>query len=644
MNRTNDKISDHRPADTVPSVSTAPLHVQPSDNASATGSPARELTSERVLLSVFLTLTVIVGWGYHFPHWNHADLAPQLLAMSDAGLYSQDFFIREMSGFTPRTYYNYTVFGLTRLGLDLPSAYFVVYVVGIALLVTGLLAIADGIGLSRASGGLLIFVSLVVTWGDMGMNVLCRPAPLPASLAAGFSVWGIHFCLHRRWIAAFGLFGVACLFQFLVGLLPALLVGPALLYDAWRGRRMKTALLAATALGIGAGLVYVPMHLAGGTGSGLLTSDQFVQIYGHIRVPHHVVPTAWPVDEWRQFAVFFAASIYLIVRSKVLSRSRRIGLLSVIGMMGICLLVNYCFVEVWPVALIAKMQFARTTPYGELAALIGLVAVFDGHFRRKQWGACAAMLAIFTCSGGAYGLAVFAMARDTITWLSRRYPLNRNRGMATLWAVSLLHMPLLPILLVPQMASQWVRSRRRRIALLACGVAVVCGYFVLGVTETLPAGRQRRFDRRVAFDRGPYPEDVTRLAQRFESQSAVDSLILIPPGIEQFRFYSKRSVMVDTKSFPLTDRGILDWKQRMEDVLGTPLEPGVLSQIDDLYRQRSAADLADVARRYRCGYILSRTSWHPDMPGEMVDRQDDWTIWRMGPAVQVGQRNVPSVR
>jgi hypothetical protein len=84
---------------------------------------------------------------------------------------------------------------------------------------------------------------------------------------------------------------------------------------------------------------------------------------------------------------------------------------------------------------------------------------------------------------------------------------------------------------------------------------------------------------------------------------------------------------VDIKNIPFTDRGMAEWKKRMDDVLGTPWTHGL--DTEGAWAAQPSARLVAVARRYGAGYVLTRDAWHSQLPGTVVDRLQGWTLWRL---------------
>ena len=126
---------------------------------------------------------------------------------------------------------------------------------------------------------------------------------------------------------------------------------------------------------------------------------------------------------------------------------------------------------------------------------------------------------------------------------------------------------------------------------------------------------------------GPlYDHPVKKIGVNFRDRTPTDALVLVPPADRIFRFYSQRSVVVTFKAFPFTDAGIVTWQQRLEAMVGTMPE-NAEDTLNAIFMQRTSAELVDVAKQFGAGYILTRQDWHPDMPGTLLDQQEDWVLW-----------------
>lgn len=600
-----------------------------------------------LFVSIFIIASLVLVYGYRFPSDNHNEVVPSILSMLHPDLFRSDYFVGEMLQFTPRTYYMYLIYTLARCGLSVPMAHFLLYVITLASFVCGLLAIARCVCRSDISASVLVFWGLVVSAGTIGGAsgplAFFNNTPLPAVYALGLSIWGVFFSLRRSWPLAYVFFGLACLMQFLVGLLPALLLSPLLIRDTIQTRRVAPAMLSLLCLGLGAGLVYVPMLLQGTTSGDMLSNRDFVQLYA-LRIPHHIVPSSWAKAQWGEFLLFYAGGALCIKEAKSLQPALRFGLIAVIGLALGSLLLNILFVEIFPLAIVAKLQLARTTPFAQLAILVGLAALFDEHFEKHNWAVAVPLVVIPVSHFPGLMLCLFACALRRLEVLAPHLRARADLAIFALVVVGLYpwtspELPfmhamltgpvLLLILFTPYLLERLLRSARL-VTLAACSLACLSvGLLADGLMGLLPPRLERLFERSVAMYRLG-DDDVTKLALRFRDKSDKDALVLVPPSVPQFKLHSLRSVVVDFKCFPFTDQGMIKWAERMEAVLGIPLRPGLEFQKSDaLFSSRPAPALVEVAQRYHAQYILSRRVWHPDMPGEEVDWEGPWVIWRL---------------
>ena len=287
--------------------------------APAPGRPWPERAAATLLFTVaYLAAVAAVVWiqGYTFVYGNVAVSVPQVLALTDPTLFRNDLCHQSVLAASPRIYINGLVALTAKLGVtDVPGAYFLWFVVSVASYVAGCLAIGTRVS-SRAAGALLAFLGVAATKATIGsVDILHQHRHFePAMLAMGFSVWGIYFVLGKRFTTGFAMFGVAALFQFLVGFIPGALIAPALGVLALKERNAWTLLRPMLPFAAGLGAVYLPMALAGAT-STKVPDDVFVFLYAHVRNPHHVSPAAWPPVAWQELVLFSLGGVASAARS-----------------------------------------------------------------------------------------------------------------------------------------------------------------------------------------------------------------------------------------------------------------------------------------------------------------------------------------
>ncbi|MEO0456388.1 MAG: DUF6798 domain-containing protein [Cyanobacteria bacterium P01_A01_bin.114] len=609
----------------------------------------------------FVLLSALAAYGYSFTRPNTYNQFPAIAALLNPDLFSQDFYIQAMTGFTPRFYYYHLMIFLNQLGLSLPLVAFGLFVIAFCSMVFGLRAIGKLLGHTAFSGLALAFLGIAITVGTLGHTSIFKLEPISAVYAMGLSVWGIYFCFCRRWRLGYLMFGAACLLQFLIGLLPGCLWGVILLIEAIRQRRLAKLLGPLLILGLFASLVYVPMVAAGNTSSTALSDAEFIHLYGYVRHPHHIIVSLFLFEEWQTFVSLIGASLICLRLSETLSPNHRRDLALVMVTTCALVIVNYIFVELLPIAFIAKLQFARATPFALLAALAAISVVASEYHRRGNYPVSLLMLALPLVDR--VGPAILLVLTALLWWakalgkaprqahLVEQTPLMKSlrqldqikltapRAVAiayTLFLIVLLACwAYLPVffasLAYPLLRRPYPKFFQRSRIVARAGIAGLLLYFGLNISGTLVNSRLTPLHRKVKLY--PRVDDAFKtIAIQFRQMSPSDALILVPPSDGVFRYYSERSVVVTFKSFPFTDQGILTWKTRLERILG-PLEAGTLSEVytDVAYRQRSGQELTEIAREYQAGYILTRRQWHPDIEGTIVASVEGLVIWQLTP-------------
>jgi len=592
----------------------------------------------------------LVAYGYSFARSNIYNQVPVIQAMIDGDLFRRDFYIQEMTGFTPRFYYYHLVILFHQLGMSLPVAKFVLFVAAFGSMVAGLWAIGQYLGRSPFAGVVLAFLGLAAVDGTLGVTDIFRVEPISAIYAMGITVWGIYFCCRRRWLLGYLMFGLATLLQFLIGFVPACLWGMGLLFaTVFRGRPGKFigAFVVFSSL---VALVYVPMALTGNTSSDVLTDETFVNLYGYIRHPHHIILSSFPAKDWWDFGCLTAAGLVSLKLSDQLSAEHKRDLAFTLLVACGLLVVGYVFVEVMPVALVAKLQFARVTPFAMITVWTAVSVVASEYHQRQNYPVSLLLVALpLVDKVGAIALLLFTLmllvgkqqAASSASPLVRlnAIKITAQRRIVTIYVlffiVLLACWSFLPALfaslaypLLQKPFPKWFHRTGPYFKAATVGLAIYLGLHLSGTLGDMALTPLHRPIRLYA----PPQDSLAQVATEFGEVSPVDALVLVPTSDEMFRFYSQRSIVASFKSFPFTDAGILTWQARLIDING-PLSPRLNSDqfTHEQYRQRSSAELMAIAQSYEAGYILTQRGWHPDLAGTVVASEGDWEVWQLEP-------------
>jgi hypothetical protein len=316
---------------------------------------------------------------------------------------------------------------------------------------------------------------------------------------------------------------------------------------------------------------------------------EFVDLYVHLRHPHHYDPLSWPVALWVSFLwpVPLAWMAYGRGRGRVAVRRAMWACAFFCGLMAVALL----FAGVWFVSEpLIQMSFFRFGIYPKLLTCVGGAAVLLSPAAGGRRRARVALLATPVVVAGA--VIVIRAARPTS---AAGAFVCANVG------------PLLLFAGVLAGAMAWVvfgggggAGRPRWPGVVA----------VVGVAVALAVGWNRWLGLNVALadDGDAAYREVCRFARE---RTPVGAVFLVPPNEQLFRYHGRRAIVVNFKNVPQLSSEMPEWRRRLEDVLGSPL--ATLPRRFDLahaeiarrYDARPFDELAAVAKRYGARYVLT---------------------------------------
>ena len=595
-------------------------------------------------LYTFVIIGSLMATGYIFPIGGNFPEVPPIQFMLNPELYKNDYYVQEMVKFNPRYYYYYIIYLLANLGTSIPLAHFIYQFLAFASFILACYAIINIYTNSKLPAAAMAFLCIAASFTDVGNTLIFSTKSVPSTFAMAFAIEGIYLSLRQKWLAGYFCFGLGCVLQFLVGLLPGLMMVPVLVIQSVKQRNFKTLILAIALLAAMASIVYVPMLLTGTTSTHTIDNADFVYIHAKVRNPHHILPSNWDFGNWFNFICFIIGGLLCIKNSDLLPKKDKVNFYVIVGTSIVALFLNYVFVEVYPLAFIAKLQLARTVPFAQIIIFIAVALTVAQLYREKQIAISLLLLAVLTLPFRGiiflglsvwqtkkyvfpkrYNILLWILAAGTVIF-SLIYPVTDSweimgdRIISIPVFFSILAFPF--ILEKTSLATSIKQTVTHTLALITTAT------LVFGVAGILPKPILNVFQTRININAVPR-DDLSRLAVRFSQISSRDSLVLIPPSVTSFQFFSERAIVVNFKNFPFTEKGIKEWQNRMETVLGVPLNPQMIWGGNDFFIRRSSADLVKVAKNYHADYILTRTDWHPNIQGEIADKQGKWILYKI---------------
>ena len=613
----------------------------------------------RALPMLVCTVAAVIGvsfiQGYTFRYGNVAVSYPQILALLDNDLFTRDLCHQQVLSVSPRIFVNsLAAWVASALGGDVASAYWVLYTFSVGNLILASGALGRSFG-GWFAGGLLTLLVFASTAGTIGATYIIHDHRHfePATLATGFSVWGVCCVLRGRWTLGYGLFGFAALFQFLVGFIPGVLLGPLLLWRGLTARSVWKVLGPVIPYALGLALVYVPMALSGATGSSV-TDELFVFLYGHVRTPHHIVPSAWPVSRWWELFFFAMGGLLCAFAPRRFSPFIRSAIVLSIVLTAAALYLSYIFVDLHPSALVAKLQLARATPFMKLMVLFSVAVAAAECLNNRRLGlgillplsvlppmagwffplvALAALQARFGPARAPRGAMLLGLIPGLFALY---YYLGYGGGLPTNWDAfmrtarpRLAVGPLLLFLVASPWLAAWWFSRRGVVfrwygALATAGVAL---WVALSVADPSPAFRPY-LTRGVNHSFAP-SNDAELVAAMLSLKTAKDALVIVPPNFESFQVHSKRSAFVTFKCIPLSEEGLVEWAARLGMLTGRKTDTSISwrGDLDGPFYRRPAAQIEATAKKYQARYLLTQRGAHGGVARPVIAQRGIWVAY-----------------
>lgn len=336
-------------------------------------------------------LLFFLRFGYDYGTSDQDEFIPFLLHRLDPSLFTQDWFVMtQVSEFGIRSYF---VTVLQSFTLFFPPwlAALLLFIITWLLMAAALYALGLALTRNRIASAATVVLALVMTprW-TLGGNDLTSAMLVPSNVAWCLALWGLVLFLHRRWLWAGLLLGLATWMQALVGLQMAGLLGLVLLIEAVRERQQENSravlvfsvafvLSALPSLGP---LIYQQLSA---DPQGATETPSLFYIMAVFRNPHHYLFDAYPLGSKLRFGLLVVLGV---VGCGWLLRKQRVWharlLVQLFGGIALLFLIGFLFTEGAPSLFIAKLQLFKTTVLAKVLLLV-LISGAAVSLLPSQW-------------------------------------------------------------------------------------------------------------------------------------------------------------------------------------------------------------------------------------------------------------------
>jgi len=589
--------------------------------------PGRISTRDVILVAVLLACVSTLFNYRGFGRENQIPELPLILRAADARYLATDFYTNAASRFGPKTVYSqWMALWSSRANLHWVCL-IATLLINVAIALITLAVVRRLFQDWRRTGLLAVALVMAVHTFNLGYYTqLFATQVLSATMAAPFAFLAFYFALTCRVVPLAISGGAATLMHPTFGAEASALALILVLISQnrssgkggrnWTRRRILDWSIALSVLGVCAAAQLLPFLR-----QPAVSPRTFVEIETFFRHPHHSIPSFFRFGDYVEFLFFTlgAGIAWREWRSGASRQGRLAGaLLSVAALILFLCVFSFLFVEVFH-----DRWWATARPFRLLYLWkwFGLIFVAGSVAKRltspPDWRSFVIAPSLFIAAfhpvllGVGFVLCRFEEHRDRLRTMRRGIPLLPVLAGIALpilvltsnasYRLSLLFAAVVFLLLVAgtPVTVRWVRGGLILALILPLGLYLA--------ESDMPPGRRtfgsqwlpefRFTDIRTA------EADVARFVRH---HLPGDAVFLTPPMFGKFRMIAERGTVVDWKSFPFQDRGMVEWKKRIDDCYGPVHGRGhaARSDMSRNYRRLTANRLALLSIRYGCSHAV----------------------------------------
>ncbi len=542
-----------------------------------------------------LTLATWLQGGYTFATWPQLFTLEHILKLN--GTLQGDWFTSHAA---PHWVFEHALALLPAAWLEPACA--LLWGAGVALFWSAFAALAADLGVPAAGILAAGLIGVRTMFTGFGLTMLLLPVLYPNTLACAAWAWALREGFAGRATRAGVWTGLTLLIHPLVGVLALVTIAPVVL----RGAGFGPALRYAAAALVTGGFALARLIADFGLRERLSSLERF-DVLARVRLPHHLIYRAFRPDEYATVALWALA--LGVARSRL--RASRLGgatrlegwdvLLGAFALL--CLAGAVASSLGWPLALV-ELQTARTSAW---IPLLGVLAAAAALTRGRPATGTLALFAVPAIAGVLRPLVGGALGRaglGALAWQALEAPALIALMLATPTA--------------PALRRRWIFWRARRASAPPTGSGRWSARDVVAAAALVALGFVASGWRGVPRPR--FDADWRAIAGETLRVSEPTDVVLAPPDLDGFSFFSHRPIVVNFGDIPRDD--LAGWRERMEAVTGNS---GALSPDLTIGAEARSARIASaydatvgsapgLVKRYGVKFVVARRAALPDPP------------------------------
>lgn len=562
--------------------------------------------------SFLFLLVLAVTFGFNFGFSNQNTYYAQALKLINPDLFASDWFVNQSIHYHDN--FSTLVVMIDKLGfsLDWSSA-----ILDLLLRIASLFFIYRLIRdvspryVNHIFLLLVIFIFIERT-NSVGGSYIYSSYLQPSSLGSFFTIVGMYYFVGGRYLSSGFYFAIGGFYHTNYLLVAFVFLGIAHLFIDGGQNFVKRYIYQFTPMFI-VFLFKLPFLI------GMIDSPyagKSSEIFLFIRSPHHYVPSYYSVDFYKFFAWGYIGLSGLFFLGSTSSKMATISdysnfkrLVCLYFGMSTTLVFSFVFTVVWFNDFFAKLFLWRIAPFWEMTSLlIFSFVIFESFFspaeddialsfRKKMLVICFFLLGCF-------------LYLKNVSYFF---------GLMSFQFFVFLIFVILFSFMIYCLIFDFSKSR-----VIGFGLVYALLFFVAILSSVNVFIKD--IDNEQKYSLKPFPSHEKELYE-WALSTPKDSLFLTPPNMQNFRLWSRRSIVVDWKSTPVDPEGLVEWYNRIESVSGIE---GV-KNLRSAMRGYNSIDMSRVAylkEKYDLNYVVvERSGSNIQLP--IVFENERYTVYSM---------------
>ncbi len=577
----------------------------------------------------------------------HGDLTTYVVSpmhIVDNGLFTNDFAAMAFAeSFNSQLFPDLLYAFFLKLGLSFTEVAFI-YIMGTSILFgVGIIAISKHFAKDKSyilSTLIMLFAISLVSGKYIGGHPVWVTGAYHSQISFGIGVLAFYYALKEKFNISFILLALATLMHLLVGVYCAAFCAVFLAIYVIKNKCYKK-LWCVIPWVITCLAIFLLMYIDGSTSTNEMTSDLFLKIHVHFRHPHSHKLSTWGSVHWIDFGLLIAGIFILLIACKDYTKHfKKIITIFFASTLftAIMLLIGYVFVEVIPITFIAKIQPGRCVFIYRFIIEVIFAYLLYLMITNKQ-SLAAYILALVACTPyfGSIpnaGLYVFISSVSVlIISILKKREFTKIVKLSyvsyliilVLWYLLIfnserllnekMYSVMVTIVLIFILYNVKIVNKIGRVAkyTFICGYLVACflGSFIdfgaissLNLRNVPIVSLHQRVNPLVS-------EDIMELAQYVNDNTEKNILYLGDPfdmNTSYFRVYSKRSTVVTVKNMPFTDKGMIEWINRLQRLDCVVAGENGYFYSNNIFSQASPQQLSSYCKAFGATHLLYKAN------------------------------------